>query len=291
MKKKIPYLLMGILLVAGLAVLLYPAISNWYNAQYQIEAIESYDETVEQMSSRAKEQEIERAKEYNTALTGNGIVDPFIPGGGAELPPNYASILDTHNGVMGVLQIPKIDVNLPIYHGTSQEVLEKGVGHMEMTAFPIGGAGNHSVLTGHTALPTATLFTNLDKMEEGDEFYIQVQKETIAYKVDQIMVVEPSNTKPLAPQAGEDYVTLVTCTPYAINSHRLLVRGTRVPYEEENLSQAGNGNPMNYTFIIVAVAIVVVAGVVVIIIVRKRRRKKRQVQRQTYRKGGEQTRE
>ena len=133
---------------------------------------------------------------------------------------------------MGSIQIPVINVNLPIYHGTSAEVLEKGVGHLERTPFPIGGEGNHSVLTGHTALPDARLFSDLSRLVKGDVFYIHVYKETFAYQVDQITVVTPDNTEPLIPEAGQDYVSLVTCTPYGINSHRLLVRGTRIAYEE-----------------------------------------------------------
>lgn len=296
MKRTIPYLLTGLLLLAGLVILFYPTVSSWYNAQYQIEAVIGYDETIARMSEQNLQQELARANEYNTTLTGGSIVDPFIPGGGYELPPDYTSILDGGSGVMGVIIIPKIDVNLPIYHGTSEQVLEKGVGHMEMTAFPIGGEGNHSVLTGHTALPTATLFTNLNKLALGDEFYIEVHGRTIAYQVDKITVVEPTDTKLLSPEIGKDYVTLVTCTPYAVNSHRLLVRGVRIPYEETG--QYGDAGiqinthtwpPIDYAFIVAVAAAVLVIIVMIIGVIRHKKRKRRRHryrQQHTFKRGG-----
>lgn len=230
MKRRILYPLTGLLAAAGLAVLFYPSISGWYNARYQIRAIVSYDDSIESMSEQMIEQELAKAFRYNQELAGQVITDPFIPGG-FPVSETYMGILNTNNGVMGSIRIPVIDVNLPIYHGTSAEVLAKGVGHMEMTPFPIGGEGNHSVLTGHTALPDARLFTDLDRLQEGDVFYIRIYKMTLAYQVDQITVVTPDNTALLRPEAGRDYVTLVTCTPYGINSHRLLVRGVRIPHE------------------------------------------------------------
>lgn len=271
---------MALFLMAGLAVLFYPAVSNWYNAQFQLEAIVGYNHSIEQMTEENIHQDLELAKEYNAALTGSGIHDPFIPGGSENLPQNYTSILDLNSGIMGTIQVPKIDVDLPIYHGTTDRVLEKGVGHMEMTAFPIGGEGNHSVLTGHTGLPTATLFTGLDKLETGDSFYITIYKETLAYEVDQILVVKPSETKALVPVLGKDYVTLVTCTPYAVNSHRLLVRGVRVPYEPGMAEQAG---PSAAEQIIslppeLLIPLIVVAALVltaVILVIRRYRGKKK----------------
>lgn len=230
MRRSILYPLMGVLAAAGLAVLFYPSISGWYNARYQIRAIVSYDDSIENMSEQMIAQELEKAFGYNQALAGQVIADPFIPGG-VSVSETYMGILNTNNGMMGSIRIPVIQVNLPIYHGTSAEVLAKGVGHMEMTPFPIGGEGNHSVLTGHTALPDARLFTDLDRLREGDVFYLHIYKMTLAYQVDQITVVTPENTTPLIPEAGQDHVTLVTCTPYGINSHRLLVRGVRIPYE------------------------------------------------------------
>lgn len=271
---------MGLFLLAGLAILFYPAVSNWYNAQFQLEAIVDYNHSIEQLSEESIRQDIALAQEYNAALTGSGIHDPFIPGGSENLPINYTSILDLNNGIMGTIQIPKIDVDLPIYHGTTDSALEKGVGHMEMTAFPIGGEGNHSVLTGHTGLPTASLFTDLEKLTEGDSFYITIYKEIRAYRVDQILVVKPSETRALVPVLGKDYVTLVTCTPYAVNSHRLLVRGERIPYEAGMEEQDGGAMseqiqslPLEVWIPLIVIALLVLTAV--ILVIRRIRSRKR----------------
>lgn len=154
------------------------------------------------------------------------------------LPDNYQDVLNVDgDGVMGYIEIPKIDVSLPIYHGTSEEALEKGAGHLDVTALPIGGEGNHSVISAHRGLPSAELFTRLDEMEKGDEFYIHVLDKTLAYEVDQIEVILPEELALLQPEDGKDLVTLLTCTPYAVNTHRLLVRGTRIPYVEEEAQE------------------------------------------------------
>ena len=162
------------------------------------------------------------AEAYNATLRNEGTV--------SKCPYEYNEIMDFGNGMMGYIEIPIIDVYLPIYHGVSENVLSKGVGHMSRTAFPIGGEGNHSVLTGHTGSPAAYLFTDLDKVKEGDQFFLYVLEETLAYEVDQILVVLPEDVDDILPEPGEDYCTLVTCTPYGVNSHRLLVRGHRVEY-------------------------------------------------------------
>lgn len=267
LKRKLQLLLMISLVMIGLALLFYPSVSSWYNDQFQIRAVVTYDENVNKLSKEHMDEQMAEAHQYNETLTNYGITDPFIPGGNTELSKTYTSILNVNNGIMGSIEIPKINVNLPIYHGTSARVLEKGVGHMEMTAFPIGGEGGHSVLTGHTALPNATLFTNLDKLVEGDVFYIKVYKEIFAYQVDQITVVKPDNTKPLMPQSGQDYVSLVTCTPYAVNSHRLLVRGVRIPYEpEEYAEQVDNALPISIPYELI-IALIVAAGLIILILV------------------------
>ena len=265
-----------LLIITGLSVMLYPTISSWYNSKYQINAIVDYDDSLSLLSEEYQEEQRQEAVKYNNQLNGAGIEDPFIEGSGMVLPENYASILDINDGIMGYISIPQIDVQLPVYHGTSDDVLKKGVGHMEMTAFPIGGEGNHSVLTGHTGVPDATLFTDLKDLVIGDKFYISILEETLAYEVDQIVVVEPTKTSDLLPVQGEDYLTLVTCTPYGINSHRLLVRGTRVPYVEVEEAQAveigldSSRDLLPYVIIIIAVLLVII---IVIIIRRKRRRR------------------
>lgn len=235
--KKWTYLTVGLLIAAGLGVLFYPTISSVYNAKFQATAVTGYKNTMSARSAETLQSERTMAEKYNAALTGRGIEDPFIPGSGMALPDNYLTVLDMQDGIMGSLSIPTIDVELSIYHGTDDEVLQKGVGHMNMTAFPIGGNGNHSALTGHTGQPNAKLFTELNKLEKGDLFFIEILNETLAYEIDQIITVSPTDTAELKPVAGKDYITLITCTPYAINSHRLLVRGARVSYRPEQVLQ------------------------------------------------------
>ena len=239
MKKKLPKIFIGLIFIIGLGIMLYPIISNLYIEHHQGNIIDEYNKTVESMPDDTLEKEREKAEGYNKMLTGNMIItDPFDPEAQKKLEENsdYYNILNIGNDI----KIPKINVSLPIYHGTSEDVLKRGVGHLQNTSFPIGGEGTHAVLSGHTGLSSAKLFTDLDKLEEGELFFIEVLGEKLAYKIDQIKIVEPSETSDLVIKSGEDYVTLVTCTPYGINSHRLLVRGTRIPYTEDVEKEAKN---------------------------------------------------
>ncbi len=244
MKKKLPKIFIGLIFIIGLGIMLYPIISNLYIEHHQGNIIDEYNKTVESMPDDTLEKEREKAEGYNKMLTGNMIItDPFDPEAQKKLEENsdYYNILNIGNdNIIGYIKIPKINVNLPIYHGTSEDVLKRGVGHLQNTSFPIGGEGTHAVLSGHTGLSSAKLFTDLDKLEEGELFFIEVLGEKLAYKIDQIKIVEPSETSDLVIKSGEDYVTLVTCTPYGINSHRLLVRGTRIPYTEDVEKEAKN---------------------------------------------------
>lgn len=237
MKRKLSIILMSLIFLSGLGIMLYPVISNAYIEYKQKSVITNYEETVKEMPKDTINEELERASDYNKLLIGTAIVtDPFDPEAQKKLEESsdYFNILNLdEKGVMGYIVIPKINVNLPIYHGTSEEVLQKGVGHLQNTSLPVGGESTHAVLSGHTGLSSAKLFTDLDKLEEGNIFYIKTLGETFAYEVDQIKVVEPHETSDLLIESDKDYVTLVTCTPYSINTHRLLVRGTRVPYTEE----------------------------------------------------------
>lgn len=208
-----------LLLIAGVCVLAYPAVSNWINNLNASHAIQELQTNLE--SADITEQR-HMAEIYNQKIRNSEDITEE----------EYNDILNIANGIMGYLQIPKIEVNLPIYHGISEEVLAKGAGHMPQTAFPIGGEGNHAVLTGHTGLPSAELFTDLAQLQEGDTFSICILGETLAYQVDQIKVVLPSEGQDLVPVPGEDYCTLVTCTPYGVNSHRLLVRGQRAQMDD-----------------------------------------------------------
>jgi sortase A len=217
MKKIAGMLLSAMLLLVGLGVLLYPKISDRINRLHSSSAVQSLGQQMQNTSRAELDRQLALARGYNASLLDR---QPF--------PTEYGIILNFGDGIMGFLRIPCIDVELPVYHGVDSSVLAKGVGHMPQSAFPIGGEGNHSVLTGHTGLPSAELFTDLIKMRLGDLFYITVAGEELVYRVDQILTVTPVDNAALAPESGKDYCTLVTCTPYGINSHRLLVRGTRV---------------------------------------------------------------
>ena len=223
--KRTSTVLIVLMLVMGLAIMLYPTISNWYNEVTGSHAIQEFKETLEDQSEQEMAEQRAMAVAYNATLRNEGSA--------VDCPYDYNDIMDFGNGMMGYIEIPIIDVYLPIYHGVSETVLSKGVGHMSKTAFPIGGEGNHSVLTGHTGAPSAHLFTDLNEVKEGDVFYLYVMDETLAYEVDQILVVLPDEVDDILPVSGEDYCTLVTCTPYGINSHRLLVRGHRIEYLEQ----------------------------------------------------------
>jgi len=208
------------------------------------------------------------AEEYNQSLTGQPVHDPFIPGAGMALQDNYFQLLNA-DGVMGHLDVPAIGVRLPIYHGTSEAVLAKGIGHLEGSTLPIGGAARHSVLTGHTGLSHAKMLTDLKQLTTGDRFYIHVLGEVLAYEVDQIKVVEPEQTDDLRRFAGEDYVTLLTCTPYGVNSHRLLVRGERVEYQPDVRDETPAARSAVDRTVLRAAVITGAAMLVLIVVVRQ----------------------
>ena len=229
--------------LAGISLLAYPAVSNLLYEKEQEELLEHYDSIVgENLTADEQAAELQECREYNRGLLQGGVLltDPFDM---SQLDPSampYAGLLNVdQEGGMAYLRIPAIDVELMIYHGTEEEVLQKGVGHLQGSSLPVGGTGTHCVLSAHTGLNDKKLFTDLDQLENGDIFYIHVLGEILAYQVDQIQVVLPEETEDLKINAQEDYVTLVTCTPYGINTHRLLVRGTRVPYEEEREQSEG----------------------------------------------------
>lgn len=231
--EKILLIIAVIFIIVGTGIFLYPSISNYFAEKNHVEAIRNYDKIVAGIEEDSIKEEKEKAQTYNENLSGDPVHDPFVLGSGYALPENYKEVLNlSEDGIMGYIQIPKISVDLPIYHGTSEEVLEKGVGHIQNTSVPIGGSSTHSVLTGHTGLPNAELFTRLDELVVGDVFYIHILNERLAYKVYEIKVVLPDNIDELRITSGEDLVTLVTCTPYGVNSHRLLVKAKRVEYED-----------------------------------------------------------
>jgi sortase A len=214
-----------VILLAGVGVMLYPTISDWWNSVHQSRAIAVYNTFVEQTDNETIEAMLQSAREYNQRLPMKS--DRFRMSD--EEIEEYESLLDlSGTGVMGYIQIPRIGVNLPVYHGTDEEVLQIAIGHIEGSSLPVGGETTHAVLSGHRGLPSAKLFTDLDKMEEGDIFTLTVLNQILTYQVDQISVVLPSDVSELSIVPGMDYCTLVTCTPYGINTHRLLVRGHRI---------------------------------------------------------------
>ena len=235
--KKIRVIFCVIIFMTGLGIASYPFISNMVAQRHASQVVKDYETNVEEMDEEKIDAMKEAAKKYNEQLSNVVSVDDENENN--EQGESYADLLNIGES-LGYITIPKIDVNLPIYNGTSQDVLSKGVGHMEQSSYPLGGESTHCVLTGHRGLPSAVLFTDLDKLEIGDEFYLHVLDEILAYKVDQIKVVEPNGSGDLEIIDGKDYCTLVTCTPYAINSHRLLVRGERTEYKGEQDKQTKN---------------------------------------------------
>ncbi|WP_163199078.1 MULTISPECIES: class C sortase [Bifidobacterium] len=220
-----------LLILAGIGVFSYPILADLLSTRQHDQVIADYSGTASTMSAAEKAKQLKLAREYNDNLSGEPLHDPFVPGSGYALPQNYTDVLNINgDGVMGTISIPKLKLNLPIYHGTDDETLAKGIGHMRQTALPIGGKGNRSVLTGHRGLPDAELFTRLDELKKGDVFLIGVLDETHAYKVVDIRVVKPDELSSIRAIKGRDLVTLVTCTPYGINTHRLLVTGERTAY-------------------------------------------------------------
>lgn len=276
----------AILIICSLLMMLYPFISNYLMSLNQESQVSSYSKAVDKIKKQEKSTEYQDAWNYNQKFLSSIILtDPFDPNYDMPEDVQYENTLNMGDGLMGTVEIPAIDVNLPIYHGTSQEVLQKGVGHMQNTSLPIGGESTHCVLTGHTGLPIAKLFTDLDLLKLGDMFYVRVLGDIRAYKVVKIYVIEPNDTNSLRVKIGEDLVSLITCTPYGINTHRLIIRGKRVPYVEETYE---NQRPQ-YTegdsawmaeykqALIVGISIfaVIVIVYIVIRIILKKRRKRR----------------
>ncbi len=209
----------------GVSLLLYPILSEYWNSLHQSQAIAAYMDAVEEMDNSSYEAMRNAAKAYNAALPEDEA--RFHPGKDGEK--EYEDLLDiTGTGIMGYVEIPGISVSLPIYHGTDDDILQIAIGHIEGSSLPVGGPGTHCVISGHRGLPSSKLFTDLDQMTEGDIFMLRVLDETLTYEVDQIRIVEPDDLSLLALEEGKDYCTLVTCTPYGVNSHRLLVRGHRI---------------------------------------------------------------
>ena len=233
MKKKkgnFTTLLLILVLLVGLSLLLYPSVSDYWNSFHQTRAIATYAEKVANLNQDQYDEIWAAAESYNASLT-NRVNAYLLSDAQKE---EYQQLLNVSGlGVMGYIEIPSIDCSLPIYHGTEESVLQIAVGHLEWSSLPVGGESTHCVLSGHRGLPSAKLFTNLDKLREGDIFLLRILDEVLTYEVDQILIVEPQEVGALQIVEGQDYCTLVTCTPYGINTHRLLVRGHRIDNVEE----------------------------------------------------------
>lgn len=260
MKKLINHLTTFIIL-AGIIIVSYPAISQMYYNYVNQQTINDFDSGRNQLTSEEIDKRIQLAQAYNASLQNFAITDPYTEEQLEQGRTEYARMLTVREKIASI-HIPDIEINLPIYAGSGEDILQKGVGHLEGTSLPIGGVNSHAVLTAHTGLPNSRLFTDLDKLKVGDKFYITNIKETLAYQIDSITIIEPTDFSSLVIFPDQDYVTLLTCTPYMINSHRLLVRGQRIPYTPED-SELIKTQSTNYQ---IPVLYLVVASLVVIIV-------------------------
>ena len=273
-KKKDNYitLLLFLILLAGLSLLLYPSVSDYWNSLHQTRAIATYAEEVANLNQDQYDEIWAAAESYNASLTDR--VNAYLLSDAQK--EEYQQLLNVSGlGIMGYIEIPEIDVSLPIYHGTEESVLQIAVGHLEWTSLPVGGDSTHCVLSGHRGLPSAKLFTNLDKLREGDTFLLRVLDEILTYEVDQILIVEPQDTAALEIVEGQDYCTLVTCTPYGINTHRLLVRGHRIDNIEEGKTVRVTGDAVQLEPLLVAPVVAIpMLLILLILLLLPRRRKK-----------------
>lgn len=284
MKRYLTTVLFSLFFLSGLSLLLYPFISNEWNTYRQSRLISSYDETVSNMAAANEidyETEWSGAYAYNEALQPYILPDSFAVASAGEEDEAYMSALNlTGDGMMGYVQIPKINVKLPIFHTTNEEVLQTAAGHLEGSSLPVGGKGTHAVISAHRGLPSATLFTDLDRLELGDHFLLKVLDDTLCYEVDQINVIEPDDTSALAAVEGEDLVTLLTCTPYGVNSHRLLVRGHRTEYteavdEEVAASPFLGGTSLHTSYLLWVIVGLTVTGLFILLLYLSDRKKRR----------------
>ena len=266
MKKHLSTSLLFLALLAGVSLLLYPSLSNYWNSMHATQVVNDYAKDVQKLDHTEYDKMLRDAESYNQSLlhreSDYALTD--------EQDSQYASLLAIDDsGIMGYIEIPSIGVSLPIYHGTSDGVLQHAVGHLDWTSLPVGGASTHCVLSGHRGLPSAKLFTDLDRLAVGDTFVIRVLDEVLTYEVDQILIVEPADVSALTIEDGKDLCTLVTCTPYGINSHRLLVRGHRVESQAETQATRVTSDAIQIEPLIVApiVALPILLALLIILLV------------------------
>ena len=289
MKKRTATILVILMIITGLSLLLYPTVSDYLKTLAYRRTISDYISNVEPMDDRRSAELLDAARAYNEQLVSRGGFRVSLPEAQRE---EYYSLLNIDNtGIIGYVSVPKVDISLPLYHGTEERVLQSGVGHLEGSSLPVGGPSTHAVLSTHTGLPSAKLFTNIDQLVAGDTFSVRVLKETLTYEVDQILVVLPHETDALKIEPGKDYCTLMTCTPYGVNSHRLLVRGHRVPTiagedASSNLVEKflglNNGRlfGLNAELGFLLLFVLLTAAVVSVMLLRRRKRTKRPEQQE-----------
>ncbi|MDD2978639.1 MAG: class C sortase [Hespellia sp.] len=282
MKKKTNTLIICIVFLAGLSLLLYPFVANQWNNYRQKQLISNYEQVVADKEAAGEidyEAEMKKAQAYNAALLPSILPDSFaIAEASEEEDQTYMSCLNiTDDGTMGIVEIPKINIKLPIYHTTDTKVLQQAAGHLEGSSLPVGGENTHAVISAHRGLPSAALFTDLDKLKKGDHFLLHILDETLCYQVDKISVVEPDETDALAVEEGQDLVTLLTCTPYGVNSQRLLVRGHRVPYEETALEDEKSplgGVSLHTSYLLwVIVGLIITGGFIFVLYLHDKKRR------------------
>ena len=278
MKKHLTTVILIIVFITGLGLMMYPTVSDMVNKAHQSVAIDSYDDEVSKLSSEDFSSILEEARRYNSALTTNEF-----PRNSEDLDGNadYQKAMNpAGTGMMGYIRIDAINLKMPIYHTTKESVLQIGIGHIPTTSLPVGGESTHAVLTGHRGLSSSRLFTDLDKLQTGDVFFIYVLDDILAYQVDQIKTVLPAQTQDLQIIEGEDHVTLVTCTPYGVNTHRLLIRGTRIPYTPEiekkieEQAEVRTGLTMEQLVLIIGAPLLTVLFVAVLILTKKPKKRR-----------------
>ena len=263
LKKNRWNLLLLLMILIGVGLLLYPTFADWWNSFHQSRAVANYTEVINNMEREEYDRILQAALNYNEKLGKTGALWTM----NEEQKKDYLSQLDvTGDGIMGYIDIPKINITLPIYHGTEEKVLQIAIGHIEGTSLPVGGITSHCVVSGHRGLPSAKLFTDLDKMAEGDTWTMTVLDYTVTYEVDQIHVVEPSDLSDLQIENGKDYCTLVTCTPYGINSHRLLVRGHRISNVQGDARVTADAIQLEPIFIMPFIAVPIILVLLMLLV-------------------------
>ena len=260
-----------LVMLVGIGLLAYPSVANYWNQFHQTRAIMAYSETVADLSTADYEKILNDAKEYNKKLGESGIVWKMSKAQKAEYEKQLA--VDT-SGIMGYVSIPKFHIKLPVYHGTNESVLQIAIGHLEQTSLPVGGESSHCEVSGHRGLPSARLFTDIDKIKEGDTWTMNVLNETLTYECDQIRIVEPEDLSNLQITQGKDYCTLITCTPYGVNTHRLLVRGHRIPNVDGNANLTADAIQIEPIYIAPFLAIPIILILLIVLIASTRKAKK-----------------